>query len=128
MMFEKNMKFTFSDKLCGKEIKSIIENVEIIRDNQTIVRTLNFYFCNIAKTFFQRTFLPLTMRILKLIQSKQLLVNKNKNHLQIIALQDINEQLYLLPVFILNSQYLKKYSIKAVNQSYQPPLIHLLNS
>ena len=46
------MKFTFSDKLCGKEIKSIIENDEIIRDNQTIVRTLNFYFCNIAKTYF----------------------------------------------------------------------------
>lgn len=51
-MFEKNMKFTFSDKLCGKEIKSIIENDEIIRDNQTIVRTLNFYFRNIAKTYF----------------------------------------------------------------------------
>ena len=37
------MKFTFSDKVCRKEINSVIENNEK-RDDQTIAKTLNSYF------------------------------------------------------------------------------------
>ena len=49
------MKFTFSDKVCRKEINSVIE-INGERDDQTIAKMLNSYFLILLKYIFLKGF------------------------------------------------------------------------